>query len=220
VLHYLSQLCCQPAGTVKEVGVRTADELLGVLSQCHAVAGGEDEFVSTIGGIGPAFDEAAVFEFVDDADDLTRIQRQDLGDPPLMVRIPCRFGSSVDVPQNYNRSAAFRSCPVDFAPNSLPPQTGSRSRRPMLPPGSPGAAWDPPHGSCPCLPVEIERVLDRRCQQFLLIRKKEPHLTSQCRNRDSDNVVNADGGIFFEPLRTPTGTSVDTPRTVTVIVPR
>lgn len=48
--------------------------------------------------------------------------------------------------------------------------------------------------------VEIERVLDRRCQQFLLIRKKEPDLPAQCRNRDRDNVVDADDGILFEPV--------------------
>ncbi len=54
--------------------------------------------------------------------------------------------------------------------------------------------------SCPCLLVEIERVLDRRCQQFLLIRKKEPYLTPQCRNRDRDNVVDVDDGILLEPV--------------------
>lgn len=57
-----------------------------------------------------------------------------------------------------------------------------------------------PHGGSPCLSVEIERVLDRRCQRFLLIRKKEPDLTPQCRNRDRDNVVDADDGISLEPV--------------------
>lgn len=56
------------------------------------------------------------------------------------------------------------------------------------------------HGGCPCLSVEIERVLDRRCQEFLLLRKKEPYLTPQCCNRDRDNVVDADNGIFLEPV--------------------
>ena len=57
-----------------------------------------------------------------------------------------------------------------------------------------------PHRGRPCLSVEIERVLDRCCQRFLLIRKKEPNLTAQSRNRDRDNVVDADDGISLEPV--------------------
>lgn len=52
----------------------------------------------------------------------------------------------------------------------------------------------------PRFSVEIERLPDRRCQQFLLIGKEEPDLTAQCRNRDCDNVVDADDGIFLEPV--------------------
>lgn len=53
---------------------------------------------------------------------------------------------------------------------------------------------------CPCLSVEIEGEPNRRCQQFLLIGKKEPDLAPQCRNRDRDDVVHADNGIFLEPV--------------------
>lgn len=43
-------------------------------------------------------------------------------------------------------------------------------------------------------------MLDCRCQQFLLIRKNEPDLPALCRNRDRDNVVDADDGILLEPV--------------------
>lgn len=63
---------------------------------------------------------------------------------------------------------------------------------------------DPPRSSSyPRPSVEIEGVPNRRCQRFLLIRKKEPDLAAQCRNRDRDNVVNADDGIFLEPVTHP-----------------
>ena len=54
--------------------------------------------------------------------------------------------------------------------------------------------------SCLRLSVEIEGVPNRRCQQFLLIGKKEPDLAAQCRNWDRDNVVDADDGILLEPV--------------------
>lgn len=43
-------------------------------------------------------------------------------------------------------------------------------------------------------------MLDRRCQQFLLIGKEETYLASKCGNRDRDNVVDADDALFFEPV--------------------
>lgn len=55
----------------------------------------------------------------------------------------------------------------------------------------------------PCLSVEIEGMLNRRCQEFLLIGKKEPDLAPQRRNRDRDNVVDADDGILLEPVAHP-----------------
>jgi hypothetical protein len=47
---------------------------------------------------------------------------------------------------------------------------------------------------------EIEGVMNRRCQQFLLIWKKEPDLAPQCRNRDCHNVVDADDAILIKPV--------------------
>ena len=48
--------------------------------------------------------------------------------------------------------------------------------------------------------VEVERVPNRRCQQFLLIRKEEPDLAPQCRYGDCDNVVDADDGVSLESV--------------------
>ncbi len=49
--------------------------------------------------------------------------------------------------------------------------------------------------------VEVERVPNRRCQHFLLIGEEEPDLAPpQCRNRDCDDVVDADDGIFLESV--------------------
>lgn len=60
-------------------------------------------------------------------------------------------------------------------------------------------------------------MLDRRCQRFLLIRKKEPYLMPQCRNRDRGNVVDADDGVFIEPVTHTYWNFGRQPRTVPVI---
>lgn len=59
---------------------------------------------------------------------------------------------------------------------------------------------DPLRSNRAYLSVEIECVPNRRCQQILLIRKKESDLAPQCRNRDRDDVIDADDGIFLEPV--------------------
>lgn len=83
----------------------------------------------------------------------------------------------------------------------------SMFRTPMLPPHlrslSGRLMQSIPRSSSPCPSVEIEGVPNRGCQRFLLIRKKEPDLAPQCRNRDRDDVVDADGGILLEPVTHP-----------------